>query len=97
MHPIVADGSGFDDIEFNAWLAAAEITEDRDSVADLLGEMFGVEPGTGLESPIVLVGTESQVTENLLSRRERWGYSYTVIPGDKAHDFAPVVAALTGT
>lgn len=91
------DGSGFDDIEFNAWLAAAEITEDRDSVAELLGEMFGVEPGTGLESPIVLVGTESQVTEDLLSRRERWGYSYTVIPGDKAHDFAPVVAALTGT
>lgn len=90
-------GSGFDDIEFNAWLAAAEITEDRDGIAELLGEMFGVEPGTGLESPVVLVGTESQVTENLHARRERWGFSYTVIPGDKAHDFAPVVGALTGT
>ena len=30
-------------------------------------------------------------------RRERWGYSYHVIPGDKARDFAPVVARLTGT
>ncbi|MDQ1434997.1 MAG: hypothetical protein QOF59_1813, partial [Actinomycetota bacterium] len=24
------------------------------------------------------------------------GYSYTVIPGDKARDFAPLVAELTG-
>lgn len=91
------EGSGFEDIEFNAWLAAAEITDDRDSIAEMLGEMFGVEPGTGLESPIVLVGTRSQVTEDLQARRERWGYSYTVIPGDRAHDFAPVVGALTGT
>lgn len=91
------DGTGFDDIEFNAWLAVAEITEDRDAVAALLGEMFGVEPGTGLESPIVLAGTESQVAEDLRARRERWGYSYTVIPGDRVHDFAPVVGKLTGT
>lgn len=90
------DGSGFGDIEFNAWLAAAEITEDRDAVGEALGEMFGVDPGTGLESPIVLVGTESQVTEDLLARRERWGYSYMVVPGGKARDFAGVVGALTG-
>ncbi len=91
------EGSGVDDIEFNAWLAAAEISDDREGLALLLGEMFGVEPGTGLESPMVLVGTESQVIEDLVSRRDRWGYSYTVIPGDKAEDFAPVVATLTGT
>lgn len=92
-----ADGSSAEDIEFNAWLAAAEITDDRDSLAEVLAEMFGVEPGTGLESPMVLVGTESQVAEDLRARRERWGYSYTVIPSERARDFAPVVAALTGT
>lgn len=90
------DGKDVADIEFNAWLAAAEITDDRDSVGALLGELFGVEPGTGLESPMVLVGTTSQVAEDLQHRRERWGYSYTVIPGDKARDFAPVVADLSG-
>ena len=30
-------------------------------------------------------------------RRERWGLSYHVIPGDKTRDFAPIVAQLTGT
>ena len=35
-------------------------------------------------------------SERLLERRERWGYSYTVVPGDKASDFAPIVAKLTG-
>lgn len=92
-----ADGRGVDDIEFNAWLAAAEITEDRDGIAALLGEMLGVDSGTALESPIVLVGTQSQVIEDLQSRRERWGYNYTVIPGDRVRDFAPIVAALAGT
>jgi hypothetical protein len=91
------DGKGAQDIEFNAWLAAAEITEDRDGVGEMLGSMFGVEPGTGLESPIVLVGTETQVSEDLHARRERWGYSYTVVPGDRARAFAPVVGALTGS
>ncbi|MFV0316398.1 MAG: TIGR03621 family F420-dependent LLM class oxidoreductase [Microthrixaceae bacterium] len=91
------DGKGRDDIEFNAWLAAAEITDDRDGVGALLGELFGVEPGTGLDSPMVLVGNTTQVSEDLQRRRERWGYSYTVIPGDKARDFAPVVADLAGT
>ena len=91
------DGLGLDDIEFNAWLAAAEVTDDRDGVSALLGEMFGVDPGTGLESPMVLVGTAAQIVEDLQARRERWGYSYTVVPGDKAFDFAPVVAELTGT
>jgi hypothetical protein len=33
----------------------------------------------------------------LQERRERWGYSYHCLPGDKAHDFAPLVAELTGT
>ncbi len=63
----------------------------------MLGAMFGVEPAVGLEAPVVLVGTESQVTEDLHARRDRWGYSYTVIPGDKAREFAPVVGGLTGS
>ncbi|MCP4436608.1 MAG: TIGR03621 family F420-dependent LLM class oxidoreductase [Actinomycetia bacterium] len=92
-----ADGKSAEDLEINAWLAAAEITEDRAGVGEMLGAMFGVEPAVGLEAPVVLVGTESQVTEDLHARRDRWGYSYTVIPGDKAREFAPVVGGLTGS
>ncbi|MGI9576908.1 MAG: LLM class flavin-dependent oxidoreductase, partial [Microthrixaceae bacterium] len=91
------DGSGPDDIEYNAWLAAGEITDDREAMAELLAAMFDVDASMGLSSPMVLVGTVSQVADDLRARRERWGYSYTVIPGASAEAFAPVVADLTGT
>ena len=95
----VKDGAGarFDDLEINAWLAAAEITDDARAVGDVLGELFGVAPADALASPLVLVGSESEIRDTLAERRERWSYSYHVIPGDKARDFAPIVASLTGT
>ena len=90
------DGKGVGDLDYNAWLAAAEVTDDREGVGALLGEMFGVDPSVGLESPLVLVGSLAQVADDLRVRRERWGYNYTVIPGASARAFAPVVAELTG-
>lgn len=91
------DGLGPEDIEYNAWLAAGEITDDRDGMAELLAAMFDVGASMGLSSPMVLVGTVAQVADDLRERRERWGYSYTVIPGASAAAFAPVVGELTGT
>jgi len=44
-----------------------------------------------------LYNMNGNVAEMLAERRERWGYSYHVLPGDRAHDFAPLVADLTGT
>ena len=90
-------GSRFADIEINAWLAAAEITDATDAVADIVGQLFGADPAEVLESPLTLIGSVAECAERLLARRERWGYSYTVIPGDKARDFAPLVARLTGS
>ena len=49
-----------------------------------------------LESPLTLIGTEGEIAEHLYARRERWGYSYHVIPGAQIYEFAPVVASLTG-
>jgi probable F420-dependent oxidoreductase len=91
------DGRRAGDLDHNAWLAAAEITDDRDGVAELVAAAFGVDASLAVSSPVVLVGTESQVAEELRTRRERWGYNYTVIPGASAAAFAPVVAELTGT
>lgn len=94
----VREGAGnrADHIELNAWLATAEITEDSAGAGELLAELFQVEADQVLASPLVLVGAHGEVGERLHERRERWGYSYHVIPGDKARDFGPVVAALTG-
>jgi probable F420-dependent oxidoreductase len=90
-------GARFDDLELNAWLAVAEVTEDSAALAEMLAGVFEAEPKDVLASPLTLVGSPSEIAERLQERRERWGYSYTVIPGDKAHAFAPVVSALTGT
>ncbi len=89
-------GTRFDDIEINAWLSVAEITDDTAGVAKVMGELFSANPDDVLASPLTLIGSQSECADRLRARRERWGYSYTVIPGDQARDFAPLVAELTG-
>jgi hypothetical protein len=58
--------------------------------------MPDVEPNQRLESRLILIGSPGEIGERLHEHRERWGYSYHVIPGDQARAFAPVVRALTG-
>ena len=89
-------GERFDDLEINAWLAVAEVTETSGELAEVLATVFATDPASVLASPLSLVGAPTEIGERLLERRERWGYSYTVVPGDKASDFAPIVAELTG-
>jgi probable F420-dependent oxidoreductase len=98
----VREGAGdrFDELELNAWLAVAEVTASAQATAELselVAPMFETDPDAVLASPLTLIGTEEEIAERLAQRRDRWGYSYTVIPGDQAKDFAPIVAALTGT
>jgi len=50
-----------------------------------------------LDLPIVLLGTEDELCERLLERRERWGFSNIVVPGEAMEVFAPVVSRLAGT
>jgi hypothetical protein len=89
-------GARFEHIELNAWLAAAEVTDDTAAVAEVMGQLFSADPKDVLASPLTLIGSLSECTDRLRERRERWGYSYTVIPGEKARDLAPLVAELTG-
>ncbi len=50
-------GARFDDIEINAWLAAAEVTDDTPGVAELMGQLFSADPKDVLESPLTLIGS----------------------------------------
>jgi probable F420-dependent oxidoreductase len=95
----VREGAGerFDDLELNAWLAVADVTDDSAAMGEALAAVFEADAKDVLASPLALVGSASEIAERLHERRERWGYSYHVIPGDKARDFAPIVAELTGT
>ena len=94
----VREGAGdrFDDLELNAWLALAQVTDDAKALAEAVAPGFGGTPDEVLDSPLTLIGSEGEIADRLHHRRERWGYSYHVIPGDQAHEFAPVVASLTG-
>jgi probable F420-dependent oxidoreductase len=59
--------------------------------------MLGLPGEDALELPIVLIGTEDELCELLLKRRERWGFTNIVVPGEAMESFAPVVAQLAGT
>jgi|SRR6266508_230528 len=59
--------------------------------------LFGTDRESLCHAPMALFGSANEIAETLRARRERWGYSYIVIPGDKIRDFAPIVASLTGT
>jgi probable F420-dependent oxidoreductase len=91
-----AAGARIDALELNAWLSVAAITDDADGFATAVAGVFAAAPDDVLASPLTLIGSEAEVVERLESRRDRWGYSYTVIPGDQVQVFAPVVERLTG-
>lgn len=92
------DGAGerFDELELNAWLSVARVTDDTAGFAEILAGAFEATAAEVLASPLTLIGSPTEIAERLHERRERWGYSYTVIPGDQIRDFAPIVAELTG-
>jgi len=52
---------------------------------------------TVLASPYVLIGTEDQICDTLVERRERWGISYYVFNDNSIDAVAPIVARLNGT
>ena len=60
-------------------------------------KMLGFGGEAALDLPIVLIGTVDELCERLVERRERWGFSSIVVPGDALETFAPVVARLAGT
>ncbi len=92
-----AAGDRFDDLELNSWLSVAQITDDTQGFAAVMAELFEATPEEVLASPLALIGSEAEITDRLQERRERWGYSYVVIPGDELRSFAPLVGRLTGT
>jgi probable F420-dependent oxidoreductase len=91
-----AAGERFDGIELGVWTFTAMVTDDRDSVASMLAPSMGFEPADVLEVPHFMIGSIDQIVEDVLARRERYGISHVVVPGDTAEDLAPVVARLSG-
>ena len=88
-----AAGDRIDDIEIQMRFFITKVTDDRMKLARAIAPGFGVEPEEALESGATLVGTESEIIEQLHQRREQWGLSYVVVGDENIDEFAPIVAS----
>ena len=83
---VVRDAAGerFDQIELNALIQAAVVTDDRKTAADQLATAFGVaiSPAQLLDSPFVLIGTHEQMAGTLTERQRQFGVSYWTVFDD---------------
>jgi probable F420-dependent oxidoreductase len=85
-----------DSIELGFTVFFANVTDDRESIASALGPSMGMEPRNVLEMPHFLIGTLDQIEDDLKARRDRYGFSHAIVPGDAAEQLAPVVERLAG-
>jgi probable F420-dependent oxidoreductase len=90
-----AAGTRFTDLELNATSLAA-VSTDRAAVAARVSPLFAQPPEQVLASPLLLAGSAAQIVEDLLTRREAYGFSYVVFTGGDEAALAPVVAELSG-
>ena len=74
----------------------AEVDADGRERTRALGAQLGLAPEEASEFPLALLGTPEELCDALGRRRERWGFSYTIVPSDRMEAFAPVVARLAG-
>ena len=95
---IVRDAAGdrLSSIEMNIRAFLVSITDDVPAALDGISAFTGSPTSMIAESPFALVGPPSKLVEDLIARRERWGFSYVIVGPDEAEDFAPVIAALAG-
>ena len=91
-----AAGGRLEHIELGVWTFMANVTDDRESVAEMLAPAMGFDVSDVLEVPHFMLGTVDQIAEDVIARRERYGISHIVVPGDAADSLAPVVERVAG-
>ena len=88
-----------DDIELQCHCAFVRVTEnaeERDSMLAAMAPAFGSDTIDARDIPLTLIGSVDDLVETIRRRRDRWGFTYTVVPDDAMEAFAPVVARLAG-
>ncbi|CAB4868868.1 unannotated protein [freshwater metagenome] len=90
-------GDRWESLELNAWISTAAVTDTPHDVVAGLAGFAGVSTDEVLASPIVLVGSETEIVERLQQRRERWGYSYTCVESTHLAEMAGVIELLAGS
>ena len=93
-----AAGERFDDLELNMVITPVFTEQRRQRAEQLASERgwSGIAAGDVLDMPSIFIGTPDQIAEDLLRRRERFGFSYFVVSDVSMEAFAPVVSRLAG-
>jgi probable F420-dependent oxidoreductase len=92
-----AAGDRLDDIELSVTAYFASVTDDADSLMEMVASGFGVDVAGGYDLPHILIGSVDQICETLEQRREELGFSYIVFAPGAWEKMAPVVAKLAGS
>ncbi len=85
-----------DDIELNIRAFFLSVTDDRAARLTQVAGFISVEDSMIDTSPFALIGSTSEIIDQLVRRREELGFSYVIVGGDDVEPFAPVVAQLAG-
>ena len=72
------------------------VTDDRAGQLTAMAAMIGVEEAMIAASPFALIGNTAEIVDDLIARREQYGFSYVIVGAESIESFAPVVAQLTG-
>jgi probable F420-dependent oxidoreductase len=91
-----AAGDRMSQIEMNVRVFMVNVTEHRVATIAKMASAIGVPTSFMEASPFALIGNPAQMIEDLLARREKWGFSYIIVGAEDVESFAPVVAALAG-
>jgi probable F420-dependent oxidoreductase len=91
-----AAGDRLDHIEMNIRTFFVSVTDDRAGQLAGVAQMISVDEEMIAASPFALIGSPAKIVEDLLDRRERYGFSYVIVGAEDIESFAPVVAELAG-
>ena len=85
-----------DHIEMNIRAFFVSVTDDRAGQVSGMAQLIGVEEQMIENSPFALIGSPAKIAEDIVARREQYGFSYVIVGPDEIESFAPVVAQLNG-
>jgi probable F420-dependent oxidoreductase len=84
------------EIEMNVRAFFVNVTDDRANAVSSMANLIRVPEEMIVNTPFALIGSPSSIIEDLIARREKWGFSYVIVGAQDIESFAPVVAALRG-
>jgi probable F420-dependent oxidoreductase len=91
-----AAGSRFDELELQSLVFLAQLGRPKAVIAEEMSALLGYPAEDVAASSTVLIGTEDEIVETLLARRDELGFSYWVLHEGDVDAFAPVVGRLAG-